>query len=169
MKTKKMVIGALFAALVCVSTFAVRIPAGLSGGYVNMGDAVVLLAGYLLGPVLGGLAGGIGSALADAFGGYMAFAVPTLVIKFLMAFVSAKLFGSVFKKRSWAGLIVCGIMAECIMTVGYFLFEIVLTGSVFAAAAGIWGNITQALFGIFVSTVAYKLLSTKKEIMKFFK
>ncbi len=58
MKTKKLVIAAVFAALVCVATFAVRIPAGLSGGYVNMGDAVVLLSGYLLGPVLGGLAGG---------------------------------------------------------------------------------------------------------------
>ena len=123
MKTKRLVIGAVFAALVCVSTFAVRIPAGLSGGYVNMGDAVVLLSGYLIGPIFGGLAGGIGSALADIFGGYMVFAVPTLVIKFLVAFISGILFANMGQRKDWTILIFCGIIAECVMISGYFLFE----------------------------------------------
>lgn len=46
---KKLVFAALFAALCCVATMVIRIPTPI-GGYIHAGDAVVLLAGFLLGP-----------------------------------------------------------------------------------------------------------------------
>ncbi|MBQ7960946.1 MAG: ECF transporter S component [Clostridia bacterium] len=169
MKTKKLVTAALFAAIVCVATLAIRIPSGLSGGYVNMGDAGVLLSAYLLGPLHGGLAGGLGSCLADIAAGYASFAIPTLVIKFWVAFVGGLLFAKGIKAKSWIAIAIYGIIAECIMIGGYFLVEIWLSGSVFAAAAGIVGNITQAVFGVVVSTAIYKFLCGKKAVMNFFK
>ena len=54
---------ALFTAVTFVGTILIRIPVGI--GYVNFGDAVVMIAAVVLGPVGAALAGGLGSALAD--------------------------------------------------------------------------------------------------------
>ena len=58
-KTRKLVYAALFAALTCVMTMIVKIPVPATGGYVNLGDCVVLLAGWVLGPMYGGAAAGL--------------------------------------------------------------------------------------------------------------
>ena len=57
---KKLVTAALFAALACAATMAVRIPTPGTGGYIHPGDAVVILCGVILGPGWGFLAAGIG-------------------------------------------------------------------------------------------------------------
>ena len=62
--TQKIVIAALLAALTCVATMIIKIPSPLKG-YLNLGDCIVLLAGWMLSPVHGFLAAGLGSALAD--------------------------------------------------------------------------------------------------------
>ena len=72
-KTKIIVLAALFAALTCVATMVVKIPSPLKG-YINLGDCMVLLAGWLLPPGFSFLAAGLGSALADVFAGYFVYA-----------------------------------------------------------------------------------------------
>ena len=62
-RTRMVVMAAAFAALACVATMVVKVPSP-TGGYMNLGDTVVLLGGYLLGPAWGALAGSIGPALA---------------------------------------------------------------------------------------------------------
>ena len=64
--TKKVVTASMLAALVCVATMIIKIPSPLKG-YINLGDCIVLLSGWLLSPLYGFLAAGIGSALADIF------------------------------------------------------------------------------------------------------
>ena len=59
---------AVFMALICVATMVIQIPIPL--GYAHLGDCMILLATYLLGPVAGMLASGIGSAMADILTGY---------------------------------------------------------------------------------------------------
>ena len=83
-KTLKLVISALMASMACVATMVIKIPIPATGGYINLGDSIVLLASVALGPVYGGLAAGLGSALADLLGGYVAFAPATFIIKALM-------------------------------------------------------------------------------------
>ena len=56
---KKIIMTALFAALACVATMSIRIPTPGTGGYIHPGDAIVILAGIILGPVYGMLAGGM--------------------------------------------------------------------------------------------------------------
>ena len=66
--TQRIVIAALLAAVTCVVTMIVKIPSPLKG-YLNLGDCVVLTAGWMLSPMYGFLAAGLGSALV-AFYGY---------------------------------------------------------------------------------------------------
>ena len=62
---KNLAAAALFAALSCVFTMAIRIPTPGTGGYIHPGDAVVILSGIFLDPVTAFLAAGIGSCMAD--------------------------------------------------------------------------------------------------------
>ena len=88
-KLYHLVLAALFAALTYVATNIIRVPIPATDGYINLGDCVVLLGAFLLGPVYGAAAGGIGSALADIISGYAVFAPGTFVIKALIAVIAA--------------------------------------------------------------------------------
>ena len=67
-QTRALVMTGLFAALGCVATLVLQIPSP-TGGYLNLGDTVVILGAYLLGPALGAAAGGDQSGYGPA-GGY---------------------------------------------------------------------------------------------------
>ena len=85
-RMQKLVLAAMFAALGCVATMVIQIPAPT--GYVNLGDAIVLLAGFTLGPAYGFVAGGLGPAMADLLLGYGMYAPGTFVIKGLVAVIA---------------------------------------------------------------------------------
>lgn len=150
-QTRLWVMTALFAALGYVATRVLMVPSP-TGGYMNLGDAVVLLGAFLLGPVHGAIAGGVGPALADLLSGYPAWVPGTLVIKALMGLTAAVLYRGLGKKP-WA-LVVCGAAAEAIMVVGYWLYDgLFIVGSLAGSAAGIPSNLAQAVFGVAVSTL----------------
>lgn len=88
--TFRVIFIAVMAAIVCVVTFF-RFP--FLGSKVHFANAMCLLSGLLFGPVSGGLAAGLGSAIYDGTaGGYdLIQCLITLVSKFLMAFVCAKI------------------------------------------------------------------------------
>lgn len=94
--TKKIAYTGLMMGLCLLATYIIRIPISTTGGYIHLGDGFVLLSGILLGPLYGMLAAGIGSALADVIAGYAAWAVPTLIVKGLMALIV----GYVFKNKA---------------------------------------------------------------------
>lgn len=149
-QTKLLVMTGLFAALGCVATMVLQVPSP-TGGYMNLGDTVVILGAYLLGPVWGAVAGGVGPALADLLSGYMMYVPATLVIKAVMGVLAAVLYRAIGKK-AW-GVPVCAVVAEIPMVVGYWLFDGFLAGSLAGSAAGIPSNLVQAAFGIAVSTL----------------
>lgn len=148
-KTKALVLTGLLAALTCVATQLLKI-ASPTGGYLNLGDALVLLSAYLLGPLYGAAAAGIGSALADLLGGYPLYAPATLVIKAVMALVAAVAFRR--RRRGGAWILLCGIAGEIPMVLGYWLFDGWLLQSLSGAAAGLPSNLAQAAFGAAAST-----------------
>ena len=82
---------AMFAAMVCVATLVIKFQISI-GGYINLGDCVVLLAGWMLPPGASFLAAGIGSAAADALLGYAVYIPATFLIKGLMAVIAGCLF-----------------------------------------------------------------------------
>lgn len=140
---RKLVVAALLAALVCVVTFAVAIPTP-GGGYVNPGDAIVLLSAWILGPLWGAAACGIGSGLADLLAGYAVYAPGTLVIKCIMGLVAGLLMR---RHRSNVKLLFpISIFTELIMIGGYFLYESLVLRVGSGALAAIPGNCIQGLF-----------------------
>ena len=88
-KARIIAITGVLAALTCAATMVVRVPSP-SGGYMNLGDTLVLLSAWLLGPWYGAAAAGIGSALADLIG-YPLYAPATLLIKGGMAIITGLL------------------------------------------------------------------------------
>ena len=163
----RLVYTALFTALTTVATLVIQVPSPMSG-YVNLGDAMVLLSAWILGPVYGTAAAGIGSMLADLLSGYAYYAPGTLVI---MAFVAAQVF-LVLKdkvKGKHFAKVVSGLLAEIIMVAGYFGYAGLILGNGLSAALSIPGNLVQGGFGIVVSTVVYLALSQVIKMPKLLK
>ncbi|MDD2400899.1 MAG: ECF transporter S component [Clostridia bacterium] len=150
-KTKQLAVTSLMTALVIVGTMVIQIPTPTKG-YIHIGDSMVYLCGFLLGPLAGFLAASTGSAMADLFSGYGFYAPATFFIKGFEALMVSycyrffqtkaksstitKVIGSIF------GIIIGGI----IMVLGYLTFETYLYGYP-TALVGVAANITQAVGG----------------------
>lgn len=154
--TKRVAVSAMFAALCCVATMMIKIPSPLKG-YLNLGDCVVLLSGWLLPPAYGFLAAGIGSALADVFSGYVVYAPATFVIKGLMALIAFKGFAEFSRLRNQtAGRVISGALAEVLMIAGYYVFEGFLYGWL-PSAVNILPNAVQGAVGLVLGIVLVRL------------
>ena len=162
-KIRFMVTAAVMAALTYVATTVVRIPAP-TGGYVHMGDGLVLLCGWILGPWWGGAAAGIGSMLVDLLGGYMSFVPGTLVIKFLDA-MAAALIVKALGRRTYS-YVLGGIAGEAIMVAGYFVYEAAALKLGMGAAAGVLANVGQGAVGLVIALVLMALLKGSKALDK---
>ena len=160
-KTKKLVLAALLAALTCVATILIKVPSPLKG-YLNLGDCVVLAAGWILSPAYGFLAAGLGSALADIFSGYVIYAPATFVIKGLMALVAYFGFRMLHKKiRSLPARILSGFTAEVLMVLGYFVFEGFLYGFG-PSVVNIPANGVQGAAGLILGITLMKIFEKTK-------
>lgn len=151
----------MLAALTLIATMVVTVPTA-GGGYVNIGDSIVILSGWLLGGVYGPLAAGIGSAMADIFSGYAFYAPATFAIKALMAFVvgmNARMFKGSANRT--IPLAISAVLAELIMLAGYFLFEAALLG-VGPASLSVAGNAVQGLICLVLGNVLIPIVSKIK-------
>ncbi len=146
-KTKNLVTAAMLAALTLALTAVIKLPSPL-GGYINLGDAAVLLSAWMLSPVYGALSAGIGSALADILSGYAMYAPATFVIKATMAVMAYFIFKAL-KEHPLGGKLLGGIAAELIMIGGYFVFEGFIYGFG-ASLVNVPPNTVQAIAGIAV-------------------
>ena len=161
-KTKKLVLAALMTALTCVATMVIKIPSPLKG-YINLGDCMVLTAGWMLSPAYAFLAAGLGSALADVFSGYVLYAPATFLIKgcmALIAFYGCKLLA---KNSQTLPRILSGAVAEIAMILGYFVFEGFLYG--FApSVVNIPPNGVQGVAGLVIGILLIKVFEKIKFI-----
>lgn len=163
MKTQvqKMVFAAMLAALTCVATMIIKIPSPLKG-YLNLGDCVVLLSGFLLTPLYGFLAAGLGSALADIISGYVVYAPATFIIKGIMAIAVYYIFKCMNKKTGLLpSRIISGLVAEIFMVLGYFVFEGFIYGFL-ASAVNIPANAVQGVAGLIIGIILVKIFDKTK-------
>jgi len=102
--TKKIVLIAMFGALVFVSNYIqFMIPLGVGGETrIHLGNAFCLLSAFLLGGVGGGLAAGIGTLFFDLLTGNAVYAPFYMVFKFVLAFVCGMISWSFGKKANSA-------------------------------------------------------------------
>ena len=128
-KLRTLILAAMFAALTCVATMIIHIPSPI-GGYFNLGDCMVLLSAFVLGPVWGTAAGGI------------------------CAFAKN---GSRFGK-TFSGSLLGSVAAEIIMVVGYFLYELPLFGYAPSLESAVTTNLPQAAVGLVAGMALFTLL-----------
>jgi len=146
-KIKEMVYTSLFAALVCVATFIIKIPTPATNGYVHLGDGIIFISVLLLGKKNGVWASSIGAALADILGGYSFYAIPTFIIKWVMAYIMGiviEKFPDKFKLK-W---VVGAILGSIWQVIGYYITGSIMVGSFISALSSIPGNIIQSAVGI---------------------
>jgi uncharacterized membrane protein len=149
-KIKEMVYTSLFAALICVATFIIKIPSPVTNGYTHLGDGFIFIAVLLLGKKNGAWAGSIGAALADITGGYSFYALPTFIIKGIMALIMGVVIEKLpnTSKRKW---IAGAILGSVWQIFAYYVVGSLMVGNFVSTISEIPGNAFQSAAGIFTA------------------
>ena len=155
---KKLAMTGVMAALIAALTMFPHLP-NMAGGYVHLGDGLIMLGVMLLGP-WSVAAAGIGSMIADLLT-YPPYAVATLVIKGLMALTAL----AIYKQDNKKTMLPAFILAEAVMVAGYFVYEIFLLG-IGGAVADLPGNIIQGVAGAAVGCALYGIVPQLKRSMR---
>ncbi len=146
---KDMIYTSLFAALVCVATFIIKVPSVVTNGYTHLGDGFIFIAVILLGKKNGALAGAIGASLADLIGGYSYYALPTFIIKFVMGYIMGMIIEKLPNlKHKWVVGSVIGSMWQIF---AYYVVGSLMVGNFVSTLIEIPGNTIQSIAGIIVA------------------
>ena len=159
-KTRKLVLGAIFAALIALFTFAIpfKVPLpGTNAAYINLGDSVIFVSAYVLGGHMAALAAAVGSALADLLVGSNIYIIGTFLIKGLMCLIASMLLRKIFRHHWWAKVVVSLSLSGLVMVIGYFLYEWLILGLEIAIAS-VPFNLIQYLFGVILGTIIIRAL-----------
>lgn len=128
------------------------IPIFATGGYFNLGEAIVYTAALIFGPYIGAFTGG-SISIADILIGYGQFAPGTLVIKGLegaiVAFLNRKLRKHTSNTSLSASIAV--IVGGLEMVSGYFIYELFLGYTWSVALAEVPFNLVQMTIGMIVA------------------
>jgi len=163
-KTKDIVMTALMAALVFVATYLIRIPNPATGGYSHLGDCMIFLAVVLIGRRNGALAAAVGGGLSDFLAGAPIWILPTLVIKFTMAFIMGTIIKSnpESRKLQLTGAVTGGLF----QVAAYTLVNMILFGKE-AGLLSIPNETLQTAFGVIIFVILSVALS--KSLLKYMK
>lgn len=172
--TKQLTTIAMFVALVTVATVVIAIPAP-AGGFLNVGDTVVLIAAACLGPIGGMVAGGLGSCIADLILGYGMYAPFTLVIKGLEGLICGGLIllydrtlGKRFK--NYIAQVIAGIIAMIIAALTMSSLYCIADGILYGWGAAIVNapvNLLQGAIGIVAGSIIVYALNLPKLAKRF--
>lgn len=163
-KIIKLVMTAMFASLVCVATMIIKIQT-VTNGYINLGDSMVLLSGWMLGPVYGVAAAAVGSCLADILAGYPVYALATFLIKGIVALIAFL----VYKKRNYILAVISAVTGELFMAVSYFVFDYFIMGYGKGAIISFPANIIQGVVGAILALLFLKMIQNNKTLREYFK
>lgn len=161
---KTLITAGVMFVVILLLTWLLRIPlnigrnGGNSGAFIHPGDIGVYVAAALLGGPWGALASALGSCLADIFAGSAVYALPSLVIKAAMAFLLAR---CVKKDHSWMGLIRGLLFAGALMTLCYFVFDLVIMGDYTVAALSLPFNLLQMAVCGLIALPVLKIIAGK--------
>ena len=138
-KLKLMCICGIFSALVFVVTAYLHIPT--YNGYVHVGDGFIFLAACILPMPYSACVGAVGAMLSDVLTGYAIWAPGSIIIKALTAMLFSYKAKKIVSMRNTLML----IPATAICVGGYYLYEVIITGSFVGALAGIPGSLIQSV------------------------
>ena len=129
----------LFAAIITLMTgFILHLPYGTNGGYVHFGDAFIYIAASMLPRPYAIAAAVIGAGLADLMTA-PAWMIATIIIKFLLVLLFTNQGNHLLVKRNK----IAPFLAVPITVLGYYIAEMLLSGSYLTPLASIPGNVIQ--------------------------
>ncbi len=136
---------AIFTTIILLSTMLVKFSTGLGEGYIHFGDCFIYLSACVLPFPYCLVASAVGGALADILGGYAVWAIPTAIIKILIALP----FMVACRKNKTPKILnvkmaLMTIISGAISIIGYFVAECFLY-SIESATLGVIGNTIQAV------------------------
>lgn len=154
---------AIFSAIIMLCTMLIKFSTGLGEGYIHFGDCFIYLSACVLPFPYCLIASAVGGALADVLGGFAVWALPTAIIKILIALpfmlVCRK---SKSPKIMNVKIALMPIISGIISMLGYFVTECILY-SVESATLSILGNTIQAV----ASGILFIIMATALDKMNF--
>jgi uncharacterized membrane protein len=149
---RRLVIAAMFAALVAVATMVINVPTVATRGFINVGDTMIFVAGVFMGPTVGLLAGGIGSAMADLLLAYTHWAPWSLVIKGMEGFIVGTVAHAHFRRQERVSVrtVLAMAVAAVWMVIGYYIAGGIMRGFT-VALVSVPGNIIQGLGSVILA------------------
>ncbi|HZK26018.1 MAG TPA: ECF transporter S component [Thermoclostridium sp.] len=175
---KKIVLNGLMTGLVFLATSVIKIPT--VNGYIHLGDGFIFISAIILGPFYGSFAAGVGSMLADLLSPYAQWAVPSLIIKSLMALIM----GLVIRQKTKKQAIISAVTTVAIWSLFFIVIKDVLAKAidfsidnlsvdleqtpenVMNAASDIQTKLTVAIIGIIIIVFAILIYLVKKQKTK---
>lgn len=153
-KTRNLVITALFAALIYVITSFLHIPTGFNGGYIHLGDILIYLSAVLLPTPYAMISAAIGAGLSDALSGGMLWVLPTIIIKPVMVLFFTSKDNNIICKRNISAIFFAGIVGWF----GYYLAGAIISGNFIAPLATFFMELIQPIVsGIIFLMLSYSL------------
>lgn len=157
-----MTVSGIMASVIFLLTAYLHIPSHT--GYTHIGDAFVYLSACMLPTPYAVVAGAIGATLADCLTGFAIWAPASAVIKGLTCLFFSKNSKKIICARNLLSLIPAWIM--CIG--GYFVYDMLITGTVSVAVLGIPGYVMQCIASsiVFIAVgLSFDRLSIKSRII----
>lgn len=177
-RVQRMLVLAMFIAMVTVTTY-IGVPWPLAtGGYMHLGTLTALIIALAFGKKYGALAGGIGMFIFDVFSPWIVWAPGTLIVRLIMGFVVGWIANDVFKfdksdeDINWFMQIVVYIIAivagAVVMISGYYFYEAIFLTDFNAALFSIYGNLVQFTLGLLSIpiVIVFKLAGIDKMMPK---
>ncbi len=138
-KIRNMCLAGVFAAVVFVFTAYLHIPSHT--GYTHIGDGFIYLAACLLPLPYAAFVGAGGALLADCLTGFAVWAPGSVVIKTVTVLFFSRKKKAIVSPHNLLALLPSAILCAG----GYYLYEVLLTGTTIAPLAGIPGYLTQSV------------------------
>ncbi len=138
---KTFVFGALFAAIIIVTTAFIKIPSGLGAGYIHIGDTFIYLAASILPAPVACLAAAVGGGLADIFAGAPIYVLPTVIIKAVIACFFSSRGEKILQKRNLFALVFALIITLC----GYYFAEVIIYKNFITPLSAVGFNVIQSV------------------------
>ena len=162
MTTRRIVLNAVLAALIMVSTFYVNIPILPStGGLIHLGNIFIFLIALILGPKYS-LAGAIGLTIFDLVSGYAIWAPATFVARLAMAYLVSKIG---YRQTNYTKVIGSQVLGAIVCVAVYYFYEsIVITNFATALLSATADSITLAISIVAVTLLYPVVLNNVKKL-----
>ncbi|WP_283679895.1 ECF transporter S component [Lentilactobacillus sp. Marseille-Q4993] len=155
---KNMVLAAVLTALTVAISRVFLIPVPMTHGNINLCDAGIFLAAFMLGSRYGGFVGAASGFLLDLISGYGQYMVFSFIVHGLEGLIAGKIAG--VNEIKGTSKVIAMVVGVIIMVAGYFVTDSLLY-NVGAGVAGLLTNTIQGIVGAVVAWVVFEVMGKR--------